>query len=573
MKQNPSTKRLVLILKIQNSKKALLQIKEPTPDLISISQRLEGYRRWGPNGLTLEPTGHNIELLKNNVYNLTIQKKPTEDVPLLTYPRKRFEYKPKTKPYPFQAEALDKMKIAHRNSPGFCLWCDPGTGKSKVAIDFMGHLYASGVIDYVIVVAPKGVHRQWAEDQIPTHCGVYEWNTHWWYPMASGRNWISWHEGQGLRWYTINYDALRTPRGELSIDRITATHPGHERFGLVIDESHFVKNYRAKRWKLVYALGNKEQCKSKILLSGTPITKALEDEWAQLRIADERILGIKYVTHFRNNYCVMGGYQGREYLGPQNLKRYRSKTSPFIYRATKNELKGLPEKVYNRWFFTLTDGLKSKYRDMKNELIVRLKNGEFATAANAAVAVMKLQQISNGFLKTDPETDPVALIAPHKNPRIIALKQLIDSFDKRTQAIIWCRFRYDVETVCKLWARVAVPLYGGTADRERARNLEKWIEGESRFLVATPGTGGTGLNLQVGGCNHAIYYSNSEHFTHRIQSEDRIHRIGASGDQTIYYDLIARGSRDMPILANLRRKKSLSDLVLDELIQQLEGLR
>ena len=40
----------------------------------------------------------------------------------------------------------------------------------------------------------------------------------------------------------------------------------------------------------------------------------------------------------------------------------------------------------------------------------------------------------------------------------------------------------------------------------------------------------------------------------------------------IYYDLVAKGSRDLNILANLRAKKSLSDLVLGDILRELEDL-
>ena len=44
-----------------------------------------------------------------------------------------------------------------------------GTGKSKVCIDNAGILYERELIDTFIVIAPKGVYRNWATIEIPAH--------------------------------------------------------------------------------------------------------------------------------------------------------------------------------------------------------------------------------------------------------------------------------------------------------------------------------------------------------------------------------------------------------------------
>ena len=569
-------------LEIYNAKKAKLFIHPHRTGAIILSKSLEGYRRWGVQNkvhhLKLEPTRHNLDLVKEYVPTVEVVRfrEGEERRPGIS----RSQYSPKTTPRPYQAEAVAKALDARKGSRGFCIWCDPGTGKSKIAIDFMGTLYGRGQVDEVLVIAPKGVHRQWAEDQIPAHCGIPGWSTHWWLGGTRKVPWESWGEGGGIVWRCINYDALNTVKGKLELDR--ALSGEGKRFGLVIDESHFVKNYRTKRWKATNLLGNKQGCMARMLLSGTPISKNLEDEWAQLKIADEDILGIRYVTHFRNSYCIMGGYNGKEFLGPRNLKRYQEKTRPFIFRATKDQLDGLPEKVYQRWHFSMTPRQRETYQTMKKELIVELKaEGAVAVAPHIISSLIKLQQISNGFIQPSltPEDvrrgvdslKPIRLMKPGDNPRLSALKELVKEIGPETPIIVWCRFRWDVEAILKAFGDRARGLYGALAGEVRVNNMEEWLDGRAQILVATPGTGGTGFNLQVGGCNHAIYYSNSEHYTMRVQSEDRIHRIGATGKQTFYWDLVARGSRDMAILANLRRKKSLSDLVLDDIIRELEG--
>ena len=74
-------------------------------------------------------------------------------------------YKFKTKPYAHQIKALE-MSWERKY---FGLFMEMGTGKSKVLIDNISMLYDNGKINGVLIVAPKGVVKNWYEGEIPTH--------------------------------------------------------------------------------------------------------------------------------------------------------------------------------------------------------------------------------------------------------------------------------------------------------------------------------------------------------------------------------------------------------------------
>jgi hypothetical protein len=44
-----------------------------------------------------------------------------------------------------------------------------GTGKSKVLIDNVSMLYDKGKINGLLLVAPKGVYKNWFDSEIPIH--------------------------------------------------------------------------------------------------------------------------------------------------------------------------------------------------------------------------------------------------------------------------------------------------------------------------------------------------------------------------------------------------------------------
>ena len=74
-------------------------------------------------------------------------------------------YKFKTKPYAHQTTALEKSW----NKKVFAYFMEMGTGKTKVAIDNIAMLYDNGKINGALIIAPKGVYKNWYSQEIPEH--------------------------------------------------------------------------------------------------------------------------------------------------------------------------------------------------------------------------------------------------------------------------------------------------------------------------------------------------------------------------------------------------------------------
>ena len=75
------------------------------------------------------------------------------------------QYKFKTKPYEHQLKALEKSWAAE----SYALFMEMGTGKSKVLVDNIAMLYDKGAIRGALIVAPKGVYKNWDQIEFPVH--------------------------------------------------------------------------------------------------------------------------------------------------------------------------------------------------------------------------------------------------------------------------------------------------------------------------------------------------------------------------------------------------------------------
>ena len=108
--------------------------------------------------------------------------------------------------------------------------------------------------------------------------------------------------------------------------------------------------------------------------------------------------------------------------------------------------------------------------------------------------------------------------------------------------------------------------YGDTPQSERQNIITRFQDpdNELKYFISNPQTGGRGITLTE--ANVIIYYSNSYDLELRIQSEDRIHRIGQN-DKCTYIDLVSENTVDEHILKTLLNKVKISNEILGEVRQ------
>ena len=552
---------------VHTRNKAVLHCEE-TPRALIMARRLEGFRKWlKAGGLHFVPTRSNFQWIEKFFPKVPVEW-PVDRLPDKVV-RMGGVYISLTKGYECQDMAQEFMENAPE--PHVALFCDPGTGKTKMAIDRAAKLWCQGVIDGVVVVAPKGVHEQWARQEILKHCGVPTKIQIWFKDKV--RLVHDAQQPETLPFLVINYDGLKSPKSREEVERYIKSFG---RYMEVIDESHCIKNPSTGRWDACNRIAILENCASRLILTGTPLAKDLTDEWSQLKVLNENILGMRTKKAFQGRYCIMEKtrWGSMIFAGPKNVREFQAKTAPHIFRARKEDLPGLPKKVYRQFRFSMDKEQRSIFQRMLRELIVQIDSGEVVTAKNAAIKVAKLQQISNGFLY-DRENGlqvvrPIITKKTWVNPRLKAFRDFVSSCEDET-LLVWCRYHQDIHILTEAFPGNC-HFYGRNKDSVNEEMLRQWLSPNGpRFMFATSSLS-VGRNLQTRGCRHAIYWSNTENSIDRQQSEDRIHRIGSTSRFVTFTDMVARGSRDLAILANLKAKKDLADFVLDDIRNELAEL-
>jgi SNF2 family DNA or RNA helicase len=470
-------------------------------------------------------------------------------------------YKFKSKPFAHQSKALEMSW----DKEVFAYFMEMGTGKSKVLIDNIAMLYNAGKINGALIIAPKGVYKNWFDSEIPNHMPDYIekkiglWRTD---PDAKELKPL-FTTGAELHILIMNVEAFSTKKGVMFANKFLSCHKAL----IGIDESTTIKNPNAKRTKSILSL--KPHSKYRRILTGSPVTKSPLDLFSQCQFLDPWLLNQSSYYAFRTRYAVcrkinVSGRQVEIVVGYRNLGELSDKLKPFSYRVLKDDCLDLPPKTYTKRIIELSDEQKKVYKTMKEKAIAFL-NGKMVSTATVITQLMRLHQITCGhFTSDDGDVQEI------KNNRIDELMDILEEMEGK--AVIWAHYRYDIEKIVeaiskKYGANSVVTYYGDTSTDDRQKAITKIQDKDSpvRFIVGTPQTGGYGITLT--GASTMIYYSNGYDLEKRQQSEARIDRIGQEKPMT-YIDIIAEGTVDDKIVQSLRKKVNIATEIMGEELKE-----
>ena len=473
-------------------------------------------------------------------------------------------YKFKTKPYAHQLKALEMSW----DRPYFAYFMEMGTGKSKVLIDNISMLYDNGKINGVLIVAPKGVVKNWYEGEIPTHLVDHiDYKCVLWQSLINAKQQKKldtlFEAGEDLHILVMNVESLSTKKGVAFAEKFLNSH----RAMVAIDESTTIKNPEAKRTKNIVTLGKFATYKR--ILTGSPVTKSPLDLYKQCEFLEDELLGFNSYYAFRTRYAVMrtANFSGRSVqivVGYRNLDELSEKLKVFSYRVLKDECLDLPKKTFMKREVLLTPEQTKAYLQMQKLAHAQL-DGKMMTTATVLTQLMRLQQITCGHFTADDGT-----IQEMPNNRIGELLDLL--YEVEGKVVIWAQFQRDVNNIMaalhnEFGEGCYVDYYGLTPQEERQENIKKFQDPDSgvRFFVGTTQTGGYGITLTA--ASTMIYYSNGYDLEKRQQSEARIDRIGQEKPMT-YIDIVCENTVDTRIVKALRKKVDIATQIMGEELKE-----
>jgi SNF2 family DNA or RNA helicase len=494
---------------------------------------------------------------------------------------------------PFKHQIIGIERLIEQ--PTFALFDEMGAGKTFQVVVSAQVLFECGIINRVLVVAPASVRSVWFDqefgeirkhlwDGIPACILELHANTRVWGDLDKSH--------KRLFWFVTNYEFVRSHNRLPEILELCTP-----KTLLVLDESSAVKSYKAKQ--SIACLKLRKACGRVILLNGTPIANNPGDLYSQANIMDPKILGVTNWFHFRARYGVMGGWMGKQIVAWRDIDDLQKRLAPYVLRRLKVDCLDLPPKLDS---VVMTVPMEEKtwqiYKQMRDEMVSWLSENTVSSAQQAIVKVIRLAQITSGFLggveemdlsDFDPDSIPVektSILTPIQEVGREKLDFFLSWYNEQLEidplfkCIVFCRFRPELERLMmeirKNLKILTGEIRGGQKRDERniaLRLLDPTTSPNSPILVgATPGAGSLGLNLTA--ANYMIRLSNDFSLMKRLQGDDRIHRPGQIRPVS-YFDIVATGPQgqktiDHTIVKVLKGKLDLATFTTSAWISHLQ---
>lgn len=465
----------------------------------------------------------------------------------------------KTKPWEHQKKAL--KYLMKRDSAA--LYTDMGTGKTKVMID----LIQNRGFKRVLVVATNKACEVW-EQQISIHgidglFDVFRLNS-----LSSVKvtellktipKWTTKCVQNKTYVFIINYEKVWRKgvsqmfmRKTLGIDCI------------ICDESHRIKSPRSNCSKYLANLG--KRVPHRYLVTGSPLAENPIDVYAQYRFLDPSIFGLNF-TEFRNEYenidvdlSTRLGFRMLDKRNPyKNMDKLRKKMySCAFYIESSVEL---PPQNDIEWNFSMPKKSEKLYHEVLKEKVAEL-NGRYMESSNALTLVLRLQQMTSGYLKVEDFETKEKSVINIDHARREEFLDLVEQFPEDEPLVVFAAYTKDLKNI-RLMCRQNGIAYSELSGREDT--LKDWKTGKTRVLGVQYSSGSESIDLTR--ARYCIYYSLPRRLALYEQSRKRIHRPGQE-KPVYYYHMICKLNKgksiDEKILESLRNKKKLVDYIIKE---------
>ena len=332
----------------------------------------------------------------------------------------------------------------------------------------------------------------------------------------------------------------------------------------IMDESHKLKTPAGKA--SLFASQVSEKSRRRLALTGTPMPHSPLDVYAQFRAIDKNVFGVSNqefkVRHAEfeivakpNVKIDEHGNEVKTYpkkvVGFKNLEELNQKLYSRAFRVTASETLDLPGAIETYMHVEMSPKARRLYNQMAVSFMAELDSGEAVTAANALTRIIRFQQMTSGFARTEDGKDIEV-----DTSKISALGDILDGLPPREPVVVFARFQNDLEAIARLSDKMIRPHFEISG---RIKNLEEWRQ-QGGVLAVQIQAGGLGLDLTA--ARYCVYFSLGYNLGDYLQSIARLHRPGQTS-LVDYIHLVAADSIDEIIMDALANKEDVINRVLE----------
>ena len=394
------------------------------------------------------------------------------------------------------------------NRRAFC-FNEQGTGKTASAIWASDFLMNQKVIKRVLIICPLSImDSAWRAD-------LFKFAMHRTVSIAHGpkakRETII---NDGAEYVIINYDGVEIVKDVIA----------NGEFDLIIaDEATHYKNAQSKRWKVLNSLIKPDTWLW--MMTGTPAAQSPLDGYGLAKLINPKKVPI-FFGAFRD--LVMYKITQFKWVPKPNATAVVFNALQPAIRFTKEQCLDLPEMTYTHREVALTAQQKKYYKILKSHMVA-VADGEQITAANAAVNMNKLLQISCGAVYTDSgETIEFDI----KN-RYKVLREVIDESSQKV--LIFVPFKHVIDLLQEKLTKDKITtavIRGDVSAQNRTRIFDEFQTTDNpEVLIIQPQAAAHGVTLTA--ANTIVWWGPTSSLETYAQANARVHRSGQTHPCTV----------------------------------------
>ncbi len=394
------------------------------------------------------------------------------------------------------------------NKRAFC-FNEQGTGKTASAIWAADYLMNEGHIKRALVLCPLSImDSAWRNDLFTF--AMHRTVDVAYGPAAKRRGIVN----NGADFVIINYDGVE----------IVSEAIANGGFDLIIvDEATHYKNAQTKRWKTLNALLTPD--KWLWMMTGTPAAQSPLDAYGIAKLVNQSAVP-RFFGSFRDR--VMTKITNFRWVPKDDATDTVYRVLQPAIRFTKEECLDLPPMVYVKREVELTRQQIKYYKLLKDRMVMDAA-GEQVTAANAAVNMNKLLQISCGAVYTDSKE---ALEFDIKH-RYKVLREVIDESSKKI--LVFVPFKHVIDMLVEKLESdgITTAVIRGDVPAPKRTEIFKQFQTleDPKVLVIQPQAAAHGVTLTA--ANTVVWWGPTSSLETYAQANARVHRSGQDHKCTV----------------------------------------
>jgi hypothetical protein len=288
-------------------------------------------------------------------------------------------------------DPVEHFRLHAGAARGWCHYLQMRLGKSSLLLAEFELFHRDHNVEGLVIICPNTYKSGWLDEieKSGTLAKRHVWERN----EKDAKDLVKSARSENLPWILVfNYESVRSDRVRDLIEWCTKGI----KFGLGIDESIKIKTQAQKSQQSKAVLEISRGAFFVRNLSGIPMSQGPHDLYNQFRVIGQQN-GVNFYS-FRNRFCKMGGYKNKVVKGAKNEEELQELLRACSFIAKTKDWGKEGEKRWTADRVEVTERQREYYRQMDEEFMVLLESGEEVTVDVVISKMLKLAQISSGFI-------------------------------------------------------------------------------------------------------------------------------------------------------------------------------